>query len=125
MQLNGRRSSPAHASMSFDLILLCICVHLLLYTFKHLPCHLIIFFLFSSPFVSLFIFIYNIYIYVYIHIYTATSIFFFVCLSFLYLSCVVCALEHILYSVRAPGVFASSFLMYMPAKIAYISLIFH
>lgn len=70
--------------------------------------------------------------YTYIHIkkiYICTSTFFSwytpLPLSFfLYFPCIVCALEHTLYSVRAPGVYLF-FLMYMPAKIAYISLIFH
>lgn len=112
MQVNGRRSSPAHASMSFGLIFLfffTLCPFYFLYTFKHLL-HTIFNNLRSlfSPFVcvslflslsfSLFIFIYNIHICICIHIYIYTLQLF--CMSLVlsfYTSRVVCARGHTLY----------------------------
>lgn len=144
MQVNGRRSSPAHASMSFGLIFLfsfTLCPFYFLYTFKHLL-HTIFNNLRSlfSPFVcvslflslsfSLFIFIYNIHICICIHIYIYILSNFFVCHSYSHFIPLVLSVHVDILSIfRASTGFASflflSFLlMYMPAKLP-ISLIFH
>lgn len=118
MQVNGRRSSPAHASMSFGLIFLfsfTLRPFYFLYTFKHLL-HTIFNNLRSlfSPFVcvslflslsfSLFIFIYNIHICICIHIYIYSPTFLYVTRTLiLYLSCCLCTWTYSLSSVRAPG----------------------
>lgn len=147
MQVNGRRSSPAHASMSFGLIFLFFAALRPLYFYIPLNIFsvpfLIIFILsFRLLYVSLFfflflsfvlfIFIYNIHICICIHIYIYIYILsdFFVCHSYpCFIPFVLSVHVDILSIFRASTGFASfpflSFLlMYMPAKLP-ISLIFH
>jgi len=120
MQVNDRRSSPAHASISFGLILLRGCVRFLfLYNFKHLSCHLIIFLFFSSPlFRYLYLFIIYIYIYICVRVYTYIYIyiyvyifplyvFFFVSLSFFF-SLVLCFYTSLASSVHLNILFRAS-----------------